>query len=77
MGENLYGKLGPGWIAPGLSFDDIPEEKLPELFAEVKKDLENLVGHTVETPEPPKTKKGKTAPAETPVVPPPPEEPTA
>lgn len=21
MGENLYGKLGPGWIAPGLTFD--------------------------------------------------------
>ena len=24
MGENLYGKLGPGWVAPGLSFDEVP-----------------------------------------------------
>ena len=25
MGENLYGKLGPGWIAPGLTSTQLEE----------------------------------------------------
>jgi hypothetical protein len=65
MGENLYGKLGPGWITPGLFHGD-------PVFKDDPKPVAEVPPAPPPAPEKPKTEKKKPVFVEEPVVMPPP-----